>query len=121
MHLEGARRKKFPFTDDQILGILNRAEAGTPVPERCRDHGVSSATFPCFRKKNLVRHSESLGLEQMPGLARKQVNETRGHWEQCEKLAVDKRYYYLDVYSVCFEEFPETIDLWVETESRCRE
>jgi putative transposase len=32
------------FTDSQIIAVLKQAEAGTPVPELCREHGVSSAT-----------------------------------------------------------------------------
>lgn len=28
-----------------ILAILKQAEAGTPVPELCREYGISSATF----------------------------------------------------------------------------
>jgi len=33
------------FTDTQIIAILLQAEAGTPVPELCRGHGMSSASF----------------------------------------------------------------------------
>ncbi|MEI7038074.1 transposase, partial [Fulvimonas yonginensis] len=36
--------KKSRFTDSQIIAVLKQAEAGTPVPELCRDHGISSAT-----------------------------------------------------------------------------
>ena len=43
--------KKSRFTDSQILAILKQAEAGTPVPELCRDHGISSATFYKWRAK----------------------------------------------------------------------
>jgi putative transposase len=31
------------FSDSQILAILKQAEAGTPVPDLCREHGISSA------------------------------------------------------------------------------
>ena len=37
--------KQSRFTDSQIIAILKQAEAGTPVPEVCRGHGISSATF----------------------------------------------------------------------------
>ena len=39
------------FTDSQIITILNQAEAGTPVPALCREHGMSSATFYKWRAK----------------------------------------------------------------------
>jgi putative transposase len=32
------------FTDSQIIAILKQAEAGSPVPELCREHGISNAT-----------------------------------------------------------------------------
>ena len=43
--------KKSRYTDSQIMGILKQAEAGTPVPELCREHGMSSATFYKWRAK----------------------------------------------------------------------
>jgi putative transposase len=43
--------KKLKFTDSQILSILKQAEAGTPVPELCREHSISSATFYKWRSK----------------------------------------------------------------------
>ena len=39
------------YSDSQILAILKQAEAGTPVPELCREHGISSATFYKWRAK----------------------------------------------------------------------
>ena len=43
--------KKSRFTDSQIIAVLKQAEAGTPVPELCREHGISSATFYKWRAK----------------------------------------------------------------------
>lgn len=43
--------KRSKFSDSQIMAILNQAEAGTPVPELCREHGISSATFYKWRSK----------------------------------------------------------------------
>lgn len=43
--------KKSRFTDSQILAILKQAEAGSPVPELCCEHGISSATFYKWRSK----------------------------------------------------------------------
>ena len=39
------------FSDSQIIAILKQAEAGSPVPELCREHGISSATFYKWRAK----------------------------------------------------------------------
>ena len=36
--------KKSRHTDSQIMAILKQAEAGTPVPELCRERGMSSAS-----------------------------------------------------------------------------
>ena len=39
------------YSGSQILSILKQAESGVPVPELCREHGVSSATFYKWRSK----------------------------------------------------------------------
>ena len=39
------------FTDSQIIAILKQAEGGSPVPELCREHGISNATFYKWRTK----------------------------------------------------------------------
>ncbi|CAM5779897.1 IS3 family transposase ISShfr8 [Castellaniella caeni] len=39
------------YTDSQILAILKQAEAGAPIPQLCREHGMSSATFYKWRAK----------------------------------------------------------------------
>ena len=43
--------KKSRYTDSQIICILKQAEAGTPVPDLCREHGMSSASFYKWRAK----------------------------------------------------------------------
>lgn len=43
--------KKSRFSDSQIIAVLKQAEDGTPVPEICREHGISSATFYKWRSK----------------------------------------------------------------------
>ena len=43
--------KKSRYTDSQIISILNQAEAGTPVPDLCQEHGMSSASFYKQRAK----------------------------------------------------------------------
>ncbi|OSQ33352.1 transposase [Thalassospira sp. MCCC 1A01428] len=39
------------FSEAQILLILRQAEGGVPVPELCREHGMSSASFYKWRAK----------------------------------------------------------------------
>ena len=43
--------KRSRFSDNQILNILKQAESGMPVPELCREHGMSSASFYKWRSK----------------------------------------------------------------------
>lgn len=43
--------KQSRFTDSQIMAIFKQAEAGTPVPQLCREHGMSSASFYKWRAK----------------------------------------------------------------------
>src|SRR5437764_8451790 len=37
--------KRSRYTEEQIIGILKEQEAGVPVAELCRKHGMSDATF----------------------------------------------------------------------------
>ena len=39
------------YTDEQIIGFLKQAAAGTPVKELCRKHGFSDASFYLWRRK----------------------------------------------------------------------
>ena len=34
------------------MQILKQAESGAPVPELCREHGISSTTFYSWRSKH---------------------------------------------------------------------
>lgn len=43
--------KKSKFSDTQIIAILKQNEIGVAVPELCREHGISSATFYKWRAK----------------------------------------------------------------------
>ncbi len=38
-------------SDSQIMQILSQANSGVPVPDLCREHGMSSATFYKWRAK----------------------------------------------------------------------
>lgn len=43
--------KKSKFSDSQIMTILKPTESGIPVPELCREHGMSSTTFYTWHSK----------------------------------------------------------------------
>ena len=43
--------KRKRFTEEQIIGILKEADAGTAVTELCRKHGMSNPTFYKWRAK----------------------------------------------------------------------
>ena len=43
--------KRSRYAEDQIIGILKEQEAGTPVAELCRKHGMSDATFYTWKSK----------------------------------------------------------------------
>ncbi len=43
--------KRSKFTDSQIIAILKEAESGVRVPDLCRNHGMSDATFYKWRAK----------------------------------------------------------------------
>jgi putative transposase len=43
--------KRARYSNSQIINILKQAEAGTPVPDLCREHGMSSASFYKWRSK----------------------------------------------------------------------
>ena len=43
--------KRSRFTEEQIIGILREGEAGRPVRELCRTHGISTQTFHRWKAK----------------------------------------------------------------------
>lgn len=43
--------RKSRYSDNQIITILKQAESGTPVPDLCREHDMSSALFYKWRSK----------------------------------------------------------------------
>jgi putative transposase len=49
--IEEILMKTSRFSEAQILAILRQAEGGVPVPELCREHGMSTASFYKWRAK----------------------------------------------------------------------
>ena len=43
--------KRSRYTEEQIIQILNEAQAGMKVEELCRKHGISSLTYHSWRAK----------------------------------------------------------------------
>ena len=43
--------KKSKFSEEQIAYALRQTESGTPVPDVCRQLGVSEATFYVWKKR----------------------------------------------------------------------
>ena len=43
--------KKSKFTETQIVSILKEADAGRPVKEPCRTHGIRDATYYNWKSK----------------------------------------------------------------------
>lgn len=43
--------RKSTFTESRIMAVLAEGEAGMPVAEVCRKHGVSSATYYQWKSK----------------------------------------------------------------------
>ena len=43
--------KKSRFSESQIVAILKEADAGLPVKEVCRKHGISSPTYYKWKSK----------------------------------------------------------------------
>ncbi len=43
--------RKSRFSEEQIINVLKEQQAGIPVAELCRKHGISDATFYTWRTK----------------------------------------------------------------------
>ena len=43
--------KRGRFSEEQIIGILKQVEAGRPIAEVCREHGVGESTYYKWKSK----------------------------------------------------------------------
>lgn len=60
--------KRSRFTETQIVEILKEAEAGRPVKELCRQHGISDATYYNWKAKyGGLQASDLKRLKEMEG------------------------------------------------------
>ena len=56
------------YSEQQIIGFLNRATAGEPVAELCRKEGFSQPTFYKWRVKyGGLQVSEAVSLRELEG------------------------------------------------------
>jgi len=60
--------KKSRFTETQIIGILKEADAGIPIKEICRTHGISDATYYNWKSKYAGMNASD--LERMKEMER---------------------------------------------------
>ncbi len=58
--------KQKRFTENQIIKILNEAEAGIPVTDLCRMHGFSSSTF--YKRKAKYGGMDASALRRLKEL-----------------------------------------------------
>lgn len=60
--------KRSRFTETQIVEILKEAEAGRPVKELCRQHGISDATYYNWKAKyGGIEASDLKRLKELEG------------------------------------------------------
>lgn len=73
--------KKSRFSDSQIMAILKQGESGVSVPELCREHGMSSASFYKWRAK----------FGDMDTSMIKRMKELEGESQRLKKMYAEER------------------------------
>lgn len=70
--------KQERFSDERIIGILKKADAGVVMLDLCRKQGMSSATFYTWKSKHgglkLSEARRLRGLEEVSRQARSRRN-----------------------------------------------
>jgi len=83
------------FTDEQIIGFLKEAEAGTSVKELCRKHGFSDAAFYGWRSRfggmEVADAARLRNLESENGRLKKLLAEAHLDIEVLKSVVREKR------------------------------
>ena len=63
--------KKSKFSEAQIFAILKQGEAGVPVSELCREHGMSNATYcACYAWRSKYGGMDASHMAELQRLKR---------------------------------------------------
>jgi putative transposase len=81
--------KKSRFTESQIVAILKEADAGIPVGDVIRKHGICSASYYKWKSKyGGLDASELKRIKELEG----QLAEFKDHFNSCSRLFVELRH-----------------------------
>ena len=71
--------KRSRFTEHQIISILKEADAGMPVKDICRKHGISDATYYNWKSKYGGMEASDL----------KRMKELEGEFSKLKRMYAD--------------------------------
>lgn len=80
------------FSEPQILALLRQAEGGVPVPELCREHAMSAASFYKWRSKYVTTPIPDSKLATQPGIV---VFDGMAH-DFAEKLYFIRKHHFIE-------------------------